>query len=168
MIRAPALRFAVGLTLLASAAAGALPGRGNVTCLANSSQPITVSLTMHGGSDRGGADHPKDPPDKSHIQTCAHPPVLSCTQVFTYKPANYDKNTSPLVVIYHGIERNAEDFRDWGIPIANATGALVAVPYYDKDRWASPQPQRRRSLLVAPRRRDCLIHPSLLRYLPNA
>jgi poly(3-hydroxybutyrate) depolymerase len=49
--------------------------------------------------------------------------------VFTYKPAGCK---GPLVLVFHGTNRNAEEYRDWAKVIADRTGALVAAPLFDK------------------------------------
>lgn len=48
--------------------------------------------------------------------------------VFTYKPANY--KDGPLVLVFHGTNRNAEEYRDWAKCIADRTGAIVATPLF--------------------------------------
>lgn len=51
--------------------------------------------------------------------------------VFTYKPAGY--KDGPLVLVFHGTNRNAEEYRDWAKVIADRTGAIVATPLFGKD-----------------------------------
>ena len=49
--------------------------------------------------------------------------------VFTYKPANY--KAGPLVLVFHGTNRNAEEYRDWAKVIGDRLGAVVAAPLFD-------------------------------------
>lgn len=58
----------------------------------------------------------------------------SAPQVFTYKPATYNPGHSPLVLVHHGMQRDAVDYRDYAISMAEATGALIASPLLDKER----------------------------------
>jgi len=51
--------------------------------------------------------------------------------VFTYKPESY-KN-GPLVLVFHGTNRNAEEYRDWAKCIADRTGGIVATPFFSRE-----------------------------------
>ncbi len=53
--------------------------------------------------------------------------------VFTYKPENF--KDGPLIVIFHGTERNAEDYREFGKSLAERIGATVAAPLFDNKRF---------------------------------
>jgi len=61
-------------------------------------------------------------------------------EVFTYKPAGYAGG--PLIVVFHGVGRNADEYRDWAIPLARRFGAIVAAPKFDQDRFPSEAYQR--------------------------
>ena len=37
--------------------------------------------------------------------------------LFTYKPAGY--KDGPLVIVFHGVARNAEPYRDFAVPLAD-------------------------------------------------
>ncbi|HVX11142.1 MAG TPA: hypothetical protein VHC22_08180 [Pirellulales bacterium] len=52
-------------------------------------------------------------------------------EVFTYKPANYDRG--PMVVICHGMLRNAGEYRDDARRLADRLGALVVAPLFPAD-----------------------------------
>jgi len=52
--------------------------------------------------------------------------------VFTYKP---EKCNGPLVLVFHGTNRNADEYRDWAKVIADRTGGIVAAPLFDKDAF---------------------------------
>lgn len=54
-------------------------------------------------------------------------------EVFTYKPANYKKG--PLIVVCHGVLRNAEDYRNFAANLADQQKAIVAAPCFDDDRF---------------------------------
>ena len=56
-------------------------------------------------------------------------------QVFTYKPAKYAGG--PLVMVCHGTLRNAEEYRDHTIAMADRLNVLVAAPLFDAERFPS-------------------------------
>lgn len=60
--------------------------------------------------------------------------------VFTYKPPTYQDG--PLLVVCHGVARNAEDYRNFAITLAERFGAIVVAPLFDKDRFPSLRYQR--------------------------
>ncbi len=60
--------------------------------------------------------------------------------VFTYRPQGY--KDGPLILVFHGMDRNAEDYRDNAIELADRNGALIAAPLFDSDRFPSRQYQR--------------------------
>jgi poly(3-hydroxybutyrate) depolymerase len=51
-------------------------------------------------------------------------------KVHTYKPANY--HNGPLVLVFHGVLRNASEYRDHAKVIADRCGGLVAAPEFDE------------------------------------
>jgi poly(3-hydroxybutyrate) depolymerase len=55
--------------------------------------------------------------------------------VFTYKPTTY--TDGPLLVVCHGVARNAEDYRNFAITIADRFGLIVVAPLFDKARFPS-------------------------------
>jgi poly(3-hydroxybutyrate) depolymerase len=55
--------------------------------------------------------------------------------VFTYKPKNF--NGGPLIVIFHGTNRNADEYRDFGKGLADRIGALVVAPLFDNKQFSS-------------------------------
>jgi pimeloyl-ACP methyl ester carboxylesterase len=59
---------------------------------------------------------------------------------FTYKPPTY--KDGPLLVICHGVQRNAEDYRNFAITLAERFGALVVAPMFDAERFPSARYQR--------------------------
>ncbi|WP_341913417.1 hypothetical protein [Ferrovibrio terrae] len=56
-------------------------------------------------------------------------------EVFTYKPANYSHG--PLLLVFHGVDRNADTYRDNAKTIADRFGMAVAAPLFDKSRFPS-------------------------------
>ena len=49
-------------------------------------------------------------------------------EVFTYKPSNYDRG--PMIVVCHGMLRNADEYRDDARRLADRLGALVVAPLF--------------------------------------
>ena len=60
--------------------------------------------------------------------------------VFTYKPPTY--RDGPLLVVFHGVQRNAEDYRNFAITLAERFGAIVVAPMFDTERFPSVRYQR--------------------------
>jgi len=60
--------------------------------------------------------------------------------VYTHKPAGY--RNGPLIVVFHGVQRNAQEYRDWAAPMAERFGAIVATPHFDKERFSTEAYQR--------------------------
>jgi poly(3-hydroxybutyrate) depolymerase len=54
-------------------------------------------------------------------------------QVYTYKPKGF--SNGPIFFVFHGAKRNAEDYRNWTIPLAEKYHAIVAAPFFDQDRF---------------------------------
>jgi dienelactone hydrolase len=59
---------------------------------------------------------------------------------FTYKPPTY--RNGPLLVVFHGVQRNAEDYRNFAITLAERFGAIVVAPMFDSERFPSARYQR--------------------------
>ncbi|HBJ83206.1 MAG TPA: hypothetical protein DDZ88_04900, partial [Verrucomicrobiales bacterium] len=64
----------------------------------------------------------------------------SALDVFTYRPASY--RDGPLLVVMHGLNRNADDYRDSAVPLAEQLQALVVAPHFSKDRFSTEAYQR--------------------------
>lgn len=60
--------------------------------------------------------------------------------LFTYKPPTY--RGGPLLVVFHGVRRNAEDYRNFAITMAERFGVLVVAPLFDRERFPSWRYQR--------------------------
>jgi poly(3-hydroxybutyrate) depolymerase len=54
-------------------------------------------------------------------------------EVFTYRPPTY--RDGPLLLVFHGVNRNAEDYRNFAITLAERYGAIVAAPLFDRARF---------------------------------
>lgn len=61
-------------------------------------------------------------------------------EVFTYKPAGY--RNGPLVVVCHGVLRNAEEYRDHARSLADRFGAIVAAPLFPLSQFSIEQYQK--------------------------
>jgi pimeloyl-ACP methyl ester carboxylesterase len=55
--------------------------------------------------------------------------------VFTYKPESY--RDGPLVLVFHGTNRNADEYRDWAKVIGDQLGAVIAAPHFDAKTFPS-------------------------------
>jgi hypothetical protein len=53
--------------------------------------------------------------------------------VFTYKPASY--KGGPMLMVFHGVSRNAEEYRDDARGMADRFGALVVAPQFDSKQF---------------------------------
>lgn len=60
--------------------------------------------------------------------------------VFTYKPDGY--STGPLVMVFHGVLRNAEDYCRNCIPLADRYHTLIAAPLFGTNAYDSAEYQR--------------------------
>ncbi len=60
--------------------------------------------------------------------------------LFTYKPPTY--KGGPLLVVCHGVQRNAEDYRNFAITMAERFGVIVVAPLFDNARFPSARYQR--------------------------
>ncbi len=54
-------------------------------------------------------------------------------QVFTYRPAGCP--VSGLLLVFHGLDRNAADYRSDAVPLAQRLCRLVAAPLFDNARF---------------------------------
>lgn len=63
-------------------------------------------------------------------------------EVFTHRPKAFDPARGRLLLVFHGVQRNAEEYRDWAVPLAEATGALVATPKFTKEAFPNTKYQQ--------------------------
>lgn len=55
-------------------------------------------------------------------------------QVAYFKPENFNADT-PVLLVLHGIKRNAEEYRDGWIEQARTHGLMVLVPHFDRETY---------------------------------
>ncbi|MDR3633925.1 MAG: hypothetical protein P4L84_08980 [Isosphaeraceae bacterium] len=55
--------------------------------------------------------------------------------VYTYRPPSFARG--PLLVVFHGAGRNAEQYRDDARALGDRFGMLVAAPRFDEERFSS-------------------------------
>ncbi|MDP1579101.1 MAG: hypothetical protein Q8M02_02410 [Candidatus Didemnitutus sp.] len=60
--------------------------------------------------------------------------------LYTYRPVNY--TDGPIILVFHGVNRNAENYRNNAIAMAERFGAIVVAPEFDKKRFPSEAYQR--------------------------
>ncbi len=53
--------------------------------------------------------------------------------VFTYKPENY--KSGPMLMVFHGVDRNAEEYRNDAKGMGDRHAALVIAPEFDRKRF---------------------------------
>jgi pimeloyl-ACP methyl ester carboxylesterase len=53
--------------------------------------------------------------------------------VYTYRPANYDRG--PIVIVCHGVLRNADEYRDHAVTLGDRLGAMIVAPKFDLERF---------------------------------
>jgi pimeloyl-ACP methyl ester carboxylesterase len=56
-------------------------------------------------------------------------------EVFCYKPASFKGKR--LIIVMHGINRNADEYRDNALSMAERFDALIVAPEFDKSRFPS-------------------------------
>lgn len=61
-------------------------------------------------------------------------------EVFTYKPAHYAGG--PLLLVFHGVGRNADEYRDFAATLGDRFGFLVVAPKFDRERFPLERYQR--------------------------
>ncbi|WP_422931216.1 hypothetical protein [Singulisphaera sp. PoT] len=60
--------------------------------------------------------------------------------VFTYKPAKYQDG--PMLMVFHGMNRNAQDYRDHARAMGDRFGMIVAAPLFDSAQFGSGKYQQ--------------------------
>lgn len=61
-------------------------------------------------------------------------------EVFTYKPAAWDG--ARMLFVFHGVLRNADEYRDHAVTLGDRFGMLVVAPRFDEARFPSLKYQR--------------------------
>ncbi len=67
-------------------------------------------------------------------------PARTTIEVFTYKPENY--RDGPLILVFHGVLRNADEYRDHSKSLGDRLGSLIAAPRFDKERYPNESYQQ--------------------------
>jgi poly(3-hydroxybutyrate) depolymerase len=143
------LRVANGAALAAALGLGV--AGGVVTPLAAQVKPVATERaegnapgTTAGASERAAdsasaaARSPTALPIGSSDYTFAN--GAEPIRVFAYRPATY--RDGPLIVVFHGVARNAEDYRNFAINLAERARALVVTPLFDRERFPMERYQR--------------------------
>ena len=60
-------------------------------------------------------------------------------KLFVYKPKNY--SNGPLIMVFHGVLRNAEEYRDDSVEMGDRFGALIVAPMFDEKSFPKPRYQ---------------------------
>src|SRR4051794_18184846 len=60
--------------------------------------------------------------------------------VYTYRPANCQP--SAVLLVLHGLNRNASRYRDYARPLADSACMIVVAPLFDKKRFPTWRYQR--------------------------
>lgn len=67
---------------------------------------------------------------KGEVEITVGEVPLKC---FTYRPQHY--KDGPLLFVFHGVLRNASEYRDHAVGMADRFGALVVAPLFDDERF---------------------------------
>lgn len=61
-------------------------------------------------------------------------------KIFTYKPKSFDQG--PMLLVFHGTNRKARDYRNDARGMARRFGALVVAPEFDRERFPNARYNR--------------------------
>jgi poly(3-hydroxybutyrate) depolymerase len=56
-------------------------------------------------------------------------------QAFTYRSKDYAAVQGPLILVFHGMVRNAEDYRDYAQGLADECGGMIVAPHFDSEQF---------------------------------
>lgn len=98
---------------------------------------LIAAIIAHGISLSAATAMEPLPEGKSKIVLTVRGTTLN---VFTYRAASY--SDGPLLVVMHGVSRNADSYRDHAIPVADQLHALVIAPHFTKERFPTGTYQR--------------------------
>jgi poly(3-hydroxybutyrate) depolymerase len=70
----------------------------------------------------------------SFVWTDARGDTSKPIRVYTYRPRACD-TTCPMVIVLHGMGRNAAEYRDYWELLADHYKVLVVAPQFDKENW---------------------------------
>lgn len=74
---------------------------------------------------------------KSEVEIAVGDVPLKC---FVYRPETY--NDGPLVFVFHGVLRNASEYRDHAVGMGDRFGALIVAPMFDSARFPNTKYQQ--------------------------
>jgi hypothetical protein len=60
-------------------------------------------------------------------------------KLFTYKPPNY--SAGPMLMVFHGVLRNADEYRDDSVEMGDRFRALIVAPLFDDTIFPKPKYQ---------------------------
>jgi pimeloyl-ACP methyl ester carboxylesterase len=60
-------------------------------------------------------------------------------RLYAYKPANFQNG--PMLMVFHGILRNAEEYRDHAVDMGDRFGALIICPLFEEKIFPIPKYQ---------------------------
>lgn len=60
-------------------------------------------------------------------------------KLFTYKPKKY--SDGPMLMVFHGVLRNADEYRDDSIEMGDRFGAVIVAPLFDSETFPKPMYQ---------------------------
>lgn len=76
------------------------------------------------------ADPAAFPVGKSKVELRVGSVPLTC---YVYRPETY--RDGPLILVFHGVLRNAEEYRDHAVAMADRFQALIVAPKFDEPRF---------------------------------
>ena len=60
-------------------------------------------------------------------------------KLYTYKPEHF--RDGPMLMVFHGVLRNADEYRDHSVPMGDRFGALIVAPLFDEKTFPKPKYQ---------------------------
>jgi dienelactone hydrolase len=101
------------------------------------SRLVAVSLLSWLPATAQSAPEAAIPDGSSQARVQAGPVELD---VFLHRPARWGGGR--ILLVMHGVDRNADEYRDHAVPMAERFDALVVAPRFDKERFPSRLYQR--------------------------
>lgn len=99
--------------------------------------PQTAPLYEAAAAARNDAAAPAIPAGKGEVALRLGDTLL---QVYTYRPADWSGER--LLLVLHGVLRNADEYRDHAIGMGDRFDAMIAAPKFDQERFPSRRYQR--------------------------
>jgi pimeloyl-ACP methyl ester carboxylesterase len=95
---------------------------------------VLAGLILSGAALVANANTPIPNGKWSFVWTDAKGDTAKPIRVYTYRPRACD-TTCPMVIVLHGMSRNASDYRDYWELLADHYKVLVVAPQFDKEQW---------------------------------